>query len=88
MVVATLAERSQAAEVYTDLLACPGQIGGVGGSAFALGPVDTPLGDLALLLGRRHDAAAHYATALEVAKRCGSAPWIRTAQEKLAALGS
>jgi hypothetical protein len=72
--------------VYEELLDYEGQIGGVGGSAFALGPVDTALGDLAVLLGRREVAAAHYAAGLELARRCGSAPWTATAQDKLAQL--
>ena len=58
----------------------------MGGSAFALGPVDTALGALAVLVGRREVAAAHYAAGLELARRCGSAPWTATAQDKLAQL--
>jgi len=83
MTVAALSERSEAAAVYEELQDYAGQIGGVGGSAFALGPVDTALGDLAVLLGRRDAAAAHYAAGLELARRCGSAPWTATAQQKL-----
>jgi len=86
MTVTALAERSEAASVYTELRDYQGQIGGAGGSAFALGPVDTALGDLALLLGRREAAAAHYAAGLELARRCGSAPWAAVAQDKLARL--
>ena len=86
MTVTVLAERSEAESVYEELLDYEGQIGGVGGSAFALGPVDTALGDLAVLLGRREVAAAHYAAGLELARRCGSAPWTATAQDKLAQL--
>jgi len=37
-------------------------------------------------LGRREVAAAHYAAGLELARRCGSAPWTATAQDKLARL--
>jgi len=86
MTVTALAERSEAASVYEELLDYEGQIGGAGGSAFALGPVDTALGDLALLLGRREAAAAHYAAGLELARRCGSAPWTAIARDKLAQL--
>ena len=86
MTVSALAERSEAAAVYEELLDYSGQIAGVGGSAFALGPVDTALGDLALLLGRLDTAAVHYTAGLELARRCGSAPWATTAQEKLALL--
>ncbi len=86
MTVTALAERSEAASVYTELSDYQGQIGGVGGSAFALalGPVDTALGDLAPLLGKREAAAAHYTVGLELARRCGSAPWTAVAQDKLA----
>ncbi len=83
MTVTALSEASEAAAVYEELLDYAGQIGGVGGSAFALGPVDTALGDLALLLGRRDAAAMHYAAGLELARRCGSAPWTTAAQQKL-----
>ena len=37
--------------VYPDLLAYRGQVGGAGSGSFAVGPVDTVLGDLAALLG-------------------------------------
>ena len=64
MIVARLGERAEAAEVYADLLPYRGQIGGAGTGSFAVGPVDTVLGDLALLLDRPRDAREHFATAI------------------------
>ncbi len=67
--------RAEAEQVYEDLGEFRGQIGGAVTGAFALGPVDAVLGDLAAVLGRPADAAAHYAAATELAARCGSGPW-------------
>ena len=52
MIVAILQDPAEAATVYSELLPYAGQISGVGTGSYAAGPVDTVLGDLALLLGR------------------------------------
>ena len=52
-----------------------------------LGPADTLLGALAALLGRVDQAAAHFRTALDVARRSGSPVWVadveRTCEQAL-----
>lgn len=76
------------AGAYTDLSEFTDQLGGGVTGAFVFGPVDTVLGDLASHLGpsRTAGAAEHYARAIEVAARCGSPQWRRSAQRSAARL--
>jgi tetratricopeptide (TPR) repeat protein len=86
MIVATLQDPVEAASVYPELLPYAGQIAGVGTGSYAAGPVDSALGDLALLLGRADDAKAHYTVALRLSRRCGNDYWSEQASGRLAAV--
>ncbi|MFD1810760.1 BTAD domain-containing putative transcriptional regulator [Rhodococcus gannanensis] len=81
--VAALGSRDEAEGLYPQLAQYAGQLGGADTGAFTMGPVDTVLGDLALLRGRPDDAAAHAKTALELAERCGCPQWIEAARSRL-----
>ncbi|WP_043806834.1 BTAD domain-containing putative transcriptional regulator [Rhodococcus triatomae] len=81
--VAALGAGEEAAEIYPQLAQYSGQLGGADTGSFTMGPVDTVLGDLALLLGRPDDAAAHFEAALELAERCGCRWWIEAARCRL-----
>jgi hypothetical protein len=80
IVVARLGERDEAAAVHAELSPYSGQIGGGDTAAFAVGPVDTILGDLEMLLDRPEDARRHYTAALELAERCGCPAWVKAAR--------
>ena len=69
--------------MYDELLAYAGQIGGASTGSVAIGPTDTILGDLAVLLGDTAVAAAHYEVAEQLALRCGCPQWIAEARERL-----
>lgn len=84
-VVVALGERDEAVGLYDELLPYCGFLASSSGS-FALGPLDTPLGGLARLIGRPEVAGEHYRTALALAQRCGSQPWADAARAGLAAL--
>ncbi|MGW0041695.1 BTAD domain-containing putative transcriptional regulator [Rhodococcus sp. NPDC003348] len=81
--VAALGSRDEAADLYPALSAYSGQIGGADTGSFALGPVDTVLADLALLLDRPEAAGTHLTAALELAERCGCPQWIEAARSRL-----
>lgn len=83
IVVAGLGERDEAAAVHAELSPYSGQIGGGDTAAFAVGPVDTILGDLEMLLGRTGAARTHYAAALALAERCGCPAWIDAARTRV-----
>ena len=53
---------------------------GGGTGAFALAPVDLVLGKLARALGDDAAAEEHLRAAADVARRCGSGPWLAEAQ--------
>ena len=80
------AEPAEVCAVYDDLCAFRGQLGGAITGAFALGPVDTVLGDLARRMDRTAEAADHYGVARALARRCGSPFWEGAAAERLKAL--
>ena len=86
MIVAILQDPAEAATVYPELLPYAGQISGVGTGSYAAGPVDTVLGDLALLLGRGADARAHYVVALHLSRECGNEYWAEQAHSRLASV--
>ncbi|MFF0818591.1 BTAD domain-containing putative transcriptional regulator [Rhodococcus sp. NPDC003318] len=81
--VAALGSRDEAEHLYPQLLPYSGQLGGADTGSFTMGPVDTVLGDLALLLGRRDDAVTHLTAAAELARRCGCPQWIDAARSRL-----
>lgn len=81
--VAALGSRAEAEHLYPQLLPYSGQLGGADTGSFTMGPVDTVLGDLALLLGRRDDAVTHLTAAAELAGRCGCPQWIDAARSRL-----
>lgn len=83
MTVVALELTELARPVYRDLVAYRGQIGGGVSAAFAMGPVDTVLGDLACLLDDPDTAKEHYTVAVDVATRCGCRQWIATALDRL-----
>ncbi|WP_037205022.1 BTAD domain-containing putative transcriptional regulator [Rhodococcus opacus] len=83
IVVAQLGERDEAAAVHAELSPYSGRIGGGDTAAFAVGPVDTILGDLEVLLDRPEDARTHYAAALELAERCGCPAWVEAARTRV-----
>ncbi|HEY5881275.1 MAG TPA: BTAD domain-containing putative transcriptional regulator [Nakamurella sp.] len=87
IIVATLADPVEAASIYPDLMAYRGQVGGGGSGSFAVGPVDTVLGDLVALLGDRARAREHYAAAVDLAGTCGNRIWAEQAAVRLRALG-
>ncbi|WP_063049874.1 BTAD domain-containing putative transcriptional regulator [Nocardia arthritidis] len=80
MAVVGLGQRAEALPVYEQLRTYSGQIAGADTGAFAAGPVDTVLGDLAALLGEPGRAAGHYAAAERLARRCGCQEWITAAR--------
>ena len=86
LAVLGLAEVPAAAPLYAELSDFSGQLGGAVTGAFALGPVDTLLGDLAALLDQPERAAAHYRSAAALARRCGSASWAAAAEQRLSRL--
>ena len=88
MLVIGLAERTEAAGLYPELLRYRGQVAGAGTGSFAAGPVDTVLGDLSAFLGRPADAHDHYRSALALAQRCGCEPWVQQARQRLADIES
>jgi non-specific serine/threonine protein kinase len=57
------------------------------GGASVFGPTSRVLGDLALLLGRRDEAAAHYDAAVEHCRRMGAKPLLALALAGLTACG-
>ncbi|MGW4093542.1 BTAD domain-containing putative transcriptional regulator [Nocardia sp. NPDC004750] len=83
MAVATLGTPTEAAALYRDLLPYRDRLGGADTGSYAVGPVDTVLGDLAARRGDAELAAAHYRAALHVAQRCGNPTWIAAAAERL-----
>lgn len=83
LAVVGLGAHDEARTVYNELLAYAGQIGGASTGSVAIGPTDTILGDLAMLLGDTAVAAAHYEVAEQLAVRCGCPQWIDEAQRRL-----
>ncbi len=76
----------EAAAVYADLLPYRGQLAGGGTGSYAVGPVDTVLGDLATTLGRPVDAREHYSAAVALATACGNELWVAAASTRLRSL--
>lgn len=86
IIVADLGDPVEAATVYPDLLAYRGQLGGGGSGSYAVGPVDTVLGDLARLLGDRAAARQCYRAGIELSTACGNRYWVDAATARLRAL--
>ncbi len=84
LITVRLADPVEGESVYLELLSYRGQVGGAGTGSFAVGPVDTALGDLMAMLGRPDQAREHFTVALDVARRCGNRAWIDRASGRLA----
>jgi DNA-binding SARP family transcriptional activator/tetratricopeptide (TPR) repeat protein len=86
LAVVALAERDEAPGLLDELLPLRDVVAGAASMCLAMRPVAQTLGDLALLLGRTDEAAAHYAHAAVVARRWESPHWLAAAQDARAAL--
>jgi hypothetical protein len=86
---ALIRDEDLAARVYASLqLEAPENrmFWGAGGAS-VFGPTSRVLGDLALLLGRRDEAASHYNDAVEHCKKMGAKPLLALSLEGLRACG-
>lgn len=79
----TRGDRPALEQARRRLLPAAGELAGAGSGLLTLGPVAHQLGDLALALGEREQAADHYRRALEVAERAGAPHWARDARRAL-----
>ncbi len=86
LVVCALDDRAGAAELYAALLPYRGIAAGVSSLSLAMRPVAHTLGELAVLLGRRDAAGAHFTEALAVARRWRAPHWTASARAALDAL--
>ncbi|WP_329083666.1 BTAD domain-containing putative transcriptional regulator [Streptosporangium sp. NBC_01469] len=76
MAIVALNDRDAAEEIYADLLPHrEGPPAGAESLSLALRPVAHTLGELALLLGRDDEAAAHFAQAAAIADRWNAPHW-------------
>jgi DNA-binding SARP family transcriptional activator len=76
MAIVALNDRDVAAEIYADLLPHrDGPPAGAESLSLALRPVAHTLGELALLLGRDDEAAAHFAQAAAIADQWNAPHW-------------
>ena len=80
LVLAEVGTPQQCRESYRALLPHRGELAGGGTGAYALVPVDLVLGRLALALGDDAAADEHLRAAADVARRCGSEPWLAEVQ--------
>ncbi|MEV4394990.1 BTAD domain-containing putative transcriptional regulator [Nonomuraea sp. NPDC049607] len=83
MATVALNDRDAAAEIYADLLPHrDGPPAGVESLSLALRPVAHTLGELALLLGRADEAAAHFARAAAIADQWNAPHWSADARKR------
>ncbi|MEV5576449.1 BTAD domain-containing putative transcriptional regulator [Spirillospora sp. NPDC052269] len=81
MAIVALDDREAAEEIYADLLPHrDGPPAGVESLSLALRPVAHTLGELALLLGRNDEAAAHFTQAATIADQWNAPHWSTNAQ--------
>jgi DNA-binding SARP family transcriptional activator/tetratricopeptide (TPR) repeat protein len=83
MAIVALNDRDAAEEIYADLLPYrDGPPAGAESISLALRPVAHTLGELALLLGRHDEAAAHFAQAAAVADQWNAPHWSADARTR------
>ena len=83
MAIVALNDRHAAEEIYADLLPYrDGPPAGAESISLALRPVAHTLGELALLLGRHDEAAAHFAQAAAVADQWNAPHWSADARTR------
>ncbi|WP_298795500.1 hypothetical protein [Pseudonocardia sp. 73-21] len=86
-VASALGERDVAQRCYNILLPWAGTFAGLSSGTVTLGPVAHVLADLAGMLGRPGERAAHLQQAAEVAREVGAPHWSRRAEQALAGPG-
>ena len=83
MAIVALNDRDAAGEIYADLLPYrDGPPAGAASISLALRPVAHTLGELALLLGRDDEAAAHFAQAAAIADQWNAPHWSADARTR------
>ncbi|WP_051752523.1 BTAD domain-containing putative transcriptional regulator [Streptosporangium amethystogenes] len=83
-----IGDRSAMERAYARLRPASGELAGAGSGLLTLGPVALHLGDLAVALGYRDEAADHYRQALTIADKAASTLWTTAARDALDRLDS
>jgi tetratricopeptide (TPR) repeat protein len=84
MAIVAVGARGSAEELYAALLPINDQLAGAASTSLAMRPIAYTLGELAQVLGRRADAADHFAHAVAVAQRWQAPHWHAEARENAA----
>jgi DNA-binding SARP family transcriptional activator len=80
MAVIAVGDRTAAEALVTDLMPVAGLLAGAASAALAMQPVAQTLGELSAFLGHPQEAARHFATAQQVARRWNSPHWAARAR--------
>ena len=80
MAVIAVGDRTAAEALVTELTPVAGLLAGAASAALAMQPVAQTLGELSAFLGRPQEAARHFATAQQVARRWNSPHWAARAR--------